>query len=87
MFVAILWGATNPFLTKGSAGVEKLRGSGIQKKISEVVFLATKWKASLLFECNFKYFFHTMLLLLTVRYPVYFKSIGQCAVFHDPTNI
>lgn len=46
MFVALLWGATNPFLAKGSIGVEKVKGTGLQRKVAELAYLATKWSVS-----------------------------------------
>lgn len=42
--VALLWGATNPYLKKGSAGVENVKAvNPIQQKIAEIVFLATRF--------------------------------------------
>lgn len=43
VIVAVLWGGTNPFINRGSVGVEHVKGTGLQKKISEIIFLATRW--------------------------------------------
>lgn len=50
ILVAILWGATNPFIRKGSSGVEKIHArNALQKKIAEIAFLATRWSVIIYF--------------------------------------
>uniref|UniRef100_A0A336KR09 CSON012802 protein n=1 Tax=Culicoides sonorensis TaxID=179676 RepID=A0A336KR09_CULSO len=44
--VAILWGATNPFIRKGSVGIENIKcDSKIQQTIQEFSFLLTRWQS------------------------------------------
>lgn len=43
--VAILWGATNPFIRKGSVGIDQIKcDSKIQQTIQEIIFLLTRWQ-------------------------------------------
>ena len=45
VMVAILWGATNPFLKKGSRGVESVQhNSRIKQTFYEVLYLVKNWK-------------------------------------------
>jgi len=47
VMVALLWGATNPFLKRGGEGIEKIKKDGvIQQFLAEVVFLVFNWKVS-----------------------------------------
>uniref|UniRef100_A0A336M9K1 CSON012375 protein n=1 Tax=Culicoides sonorensis TaxID=179676 RepID=A0A336M9K1_CULSO len=51
--VAILWGATNPFIRKGSVGIENIKcDSKIQQTIQEFIFLLTRWQYLLPFILN-----------------------------------
>ena len=51
--VAFLWGATNPLMKKGSAGIEKISSSNkLLQLIKEVKFLALRWQYSLPFLLN-----------------------------------
>lgn len=48
VMVAILWGATNPFLKRGGEGIEKIKKDGvIQQFLAEIFFLIFNWKVSL----------------------------------------
>lgn len=51
--VGILWGATNPFIKKGSAGVENVKAphSSLQL-LREVKYLACRWQYMLPFILN-----------------------------------
>ena len=43
--VAGLWGATNPFIKRGSQGVENVRSStAVGQFLAELWFLGTSWK-------------------------------------------
>lgn len=43
--VAVLWGATNPFIRRGSQGVEKIKANGkIIQILLELKFLITTWQ-------------------------------------------
>lgn len=45
--VAFLWGATNPFIRRGSIGVEDVKATtAIRQFLAELVFLITRWQAS-----------------------------------------
>ena len=47
--VALLWGATNPFLKRGGEGIEKIKKDGmIRQFLSEVFFLGSNWKVCFL---------------------------------------
>ena len=47
VMVALLWGATNPFLKRGGEGIEKIKKDGvIQQFLAEVIFLVFNWKVS-----------------------------------------
>lgn len=49
--VAFLWGATNPFIRRGSVGVENVKGGTVIKQfLAEIYFLVTRRQASVLFE-------------------------------------
>ncbi|KAI0217568.1 transmembrane protein 234, partial [Lamellibrachia satsuma] len=53
VIVALLWGATNPFLKRGGEGIEKIKKDGvIQQFLAEVFFLAFNWKYMLPFVLN-----------------------------------
>jgi hypothetical protein len=46
--VGILWGATNPFIKKGSAGVENVKASRSSLQLlSEVKYLAWRWQVGI----------------------------------------
>lgn len=43
--VAMLWGATNPFIKRGSAGVESITGSNrFTVAIKSALYLLTRWQ-------------------------------------------
>ena len=45
VIVAGLWGATNPFIKRGSKGIEKVKSSSaVGQFFAELWFLATNWK-------------------------------------------
>ena len=47
--VAGLWGATNPFIKRGSRGIEKLKSpTALGQFLAELWFLATNWKVKLM---------------------------------------
>lgn len=47
--VAILWGATNPFIRKGSVGIEKIKcDSKVQQTLKEFIFLLTRWQVKII---------------------------------------
>lgn len=51
--VAVLWGATNPLMKKGSAGIENINySSRIVQLLMEVQFLALRWQYALPFLLN-----------------------------------
>lgn len=51
--VALLWGATNPFLKRGSAGIERIRQpTRLKQTLAEVQFLALNWRYVLPFLLN-----------------------------------
>lgn len=53
MAVALLWGATNPLMKKGSAGIESINCSNRYLQfIMEIKFLALKWQYVLPFLLN-----------------------------------
>lgn len=53
VMVALLWGATNPFLKRGGEGIEKIKKDGvIQQFLAEVLFLVFNWKYMLPFVLN-----------------------------------
>jgi len=46
--VALIWGITNPFIKKGTEGVEKVQAPGfIQRITKEVLFFICNWKYTL----------------------------------------
>ena len=47
--VAILWGATNPLMKKGGAGIENIHEDGaIKQYLAEIRFLVCNWKVSII---------------------------------------
>ena len=45
-----LWGVTNPFLKRGTAGVEEVQEKHfLKQRISEILFLITKWEVKFIF--------------------------------------
>ena len=53
MAVALLWGATNPLMKKGSAGIENIScSSRILQLVMEVKFLALRWQYAVPFLLN-----------------------------------
>ncbi|KAK3592867.1 hypothetical protein CHS0354_004088 [Potamilus streckersoni] len=51
--VAVLWGATNPFIKRGSKGIEQIqRDNAIQQFFAELWFLVSTWKYLLPFLLN-----------------------------------
>ncbi|XP_060599715.1 transmembrane protein 234 homolog [Ruditapes philippinarum] len=51
--VAGFWGATNPFIKRGSKGIESIKESSPFKQfIAELLFLITNWKYLLPFLIN-----------------------------------
>ncbi|XP_013396674.1 transmembrane protein 234 [Lingula anatina] len=52
-FVAFLWGATNPFIKRGSAGIEKIkRKNAALQFLAEIKFLVCSWKYMVPFLIN-----------------------------------
>lgn len=84
LLVALLWGATNPFLNKGSVGVEAVKGSGLRKKIGEIVFLATKWSVSRLDRRVLSWYNKDF---ITVHRPVSLESNGKCPIFRHLADL
>ncbi|XP_071438614.1 transmembrane protein 234 homolog [Hetaerina americana] len=53
VFVAFLWGATNPLIKKGSVGVERVnQGSAVLQFMHEIKFLVLNWKYVIPFLIN-----------------------------------
>lgn len=53
LFVAIIWGSTNPFLKKGGSGIEKVKKKNvILQFIAELKFLVFNWQYALPFILN-----------------------------------
>lgn len=53
VLVSLLWGATNPFLKKGGAGIEGVKHSNrLLKFLLEMKFLLLNWKYMLPFGIN-----------------------------------
>lgn len=51
--VAAMWGATNPFIKKGSSGIENVREDGkVWQFLMELKFLITNWKYIVPFLVN-----------------------------------
>ncbi|XP_001629747.2 transmembrane protein 234 homolog isoform X1 [Nematostella vectensis] len=51
--VALLWGVTNPFIKKGSAGIEDVKGKGaIRQFLAEIRYLIFNWKYMVPFLLN-----------------------------------
>ncbi|XP_037031515.1 transmembrane protein 234 homolog [Bradysia coprophila] len=51
--VAFLWGATNPFIRRGSLGVEDVKGATVIKQfLAEIYFLITRWQYLVPFILN-----------------------------------
>ncbi|XP_070556003.1 transmembrane protein 234 homolog [Ptychodera flava] len=51
--VAFLWGATNPLIKQGSAGIDKIQKSNaVWQFVAEIIFLATNWKYIVPFLIN-----------------------------------
>ncbi|KAJ6647309.1 Transmembrane protein 234 like [Pseudolycoriella hygida] len=51
--VAFLWGATNPLIRRGSAGVENIKsGTAIKQFVAEIIFLITRWQYLVPFLLN-----------------------------------
>lgn len=45
--VAAMWGATNPFIKKGSSGIENVKEDGkVWQFLMELKFLITNWKVN-----------------------------------------
>ncbi|XP_037916764.1 transmembrane protein 234 homolog [Hermetia illucens] len=73
--VAFLWGATNPFLRQGSAGIERVHSdSKITGFILELKFLVTRWQYIVPFLLNqsgsLLYFFTLQKTALSVAVPI-----------------
>lgn len=48
VLVGFLWGATNPLIRRGSAGVDKVAAdSAVKKFIYEILFLITRWQVQI----------------------------------------
>lgn len=53
LLVSLLWGATNPFLKKGSAGIQEVKHSNkVLRFLLEMKFLALNWRYMLPFTIN-----------------------------------
>lgn len=53
LLVSLLWGATNPFLKKGSSGIEDVKHSNsVLRFLLEMKFLALNWRYMLPFTIN-----------------------------------
>jgi Putative transmembrane family 234 len=51
ILVGILWGGTNPFIKKGSAGVQRVKASNLFFQILlELKYLFTQWRVMLIFN-------------------------------------
>ncbi|XP_052776534.1 transmembrane protein 234 homolog [Mya arenaria] len=51
--VAFLWGFTNPFIKRGSKGIESIkRASAVRQLCAEMWFLITNWKYIIPFVIN-----------------------------------
>ncbi|CAI2193717.1 18579_t:CDS:2 [Funneliformis geosporum] len=49
ILVALCWGFTNPFIKRGSIGLEKIkRDNWIEQTLEELEFLITKWQVQLI---------------------------------------
>lgn len=54
--VAAMWGATNPFIKKGSSGIENVREDGkVWQFLMELKFLITNWKVNVKAFYSFVY--------------------------------
>nr|XP_019940197.1 PREDICTED: transmembrane protein 234 [Paralichthys olivaceus] len=64
LLVSVLWGCTNPFLKRGTAGIEDVRGSGrLTQLLAEVkfLFLNTKYLVPfLLNQCGSLVYYYTL---------------------------
>lgn len=53
ILVGLLWGATNPLIKRGSAGIDTVTSSNKYKKfLLEIKFLATRWQYIVPFTLN-----------------------------------
>lgn len=53
ILVGILWGVTNPFIRRGTTGVDKVPTiSGLPKILTEIKFLITRWQYIVPFLIN-----------------------------------
>ncbi|KAK3092023.1 hypothetical protein FSP39_024503 [Pinctada imbricata] len=53
ILVAVMWGGTNPFIKKGSRGIEAIKEDGkFRQTLSELIFLFSNWKYLLPFLIN-----------------------------------
>lgn len=53
LLVSLLWGATNPFLKRGSAGIEEVKHPNkVLRFLLEMKFLALNWRYMLPFTVN-----------------------------------
>ncbi|XP_070556006.1 transmembrane protein 234 homolog isoform X3 [Ptychodera flava] len=51
--VAFLWGATNPLIKQGSAGIDKIQKSNaVWQFVAEIIYLTTNWKYIVPFLIN-----------------------------------
>lgn len=47
IIVAAMWGATNPFIKKGSSGIENVKEDGkVRQFLMELKFLISNWKVN-----------------------------------------
>lgn len=69
LLVSLLWGATNPFLKKGSAGIEDvLHSNRIMRFLLEMKFLVLNWQYMLPFTIN------------QLGAVLYYTTIGQAEI-------
>lgn len=53
VLVGIIWGVTNPFIRRGTTGVDKIEcESSVQKTLFEIKFLITRWQYIVPFLIN-----------------------------------
>jgi len=51
--VAFLWGFTNPFIKRGSKGIESIRQpSALKQFLAELWFLVTNWKVRIGYKAS-----------------------------------
>ncbi|XP_059622591.1 transmembrane protein 234 homolog [Phlebotomus argentipes] len=75
ILVGLLWGATNPFIKKGSQGIQKVEAnSRIKKLLLEIKFIVCRWQYWIPFLLNqsgsLVYFFTLQNTELSLAVPV-----------------